>query len=97
MKIASIRLSKVAAVIPFVVMLEILMTAATSRATETKIPVTISGGHDIAKNDYGRPITLMAAALGVKPEEFHKAFSGSRLHMDAGQRALKRVATKKLS
>src|SRR3954462_1128971 len=76
MKIGSIRLSKVAAVIRFVVMLEILMAAATSRATETKIPVTISGGHDIAKNDYGRPITLMAAALGVKPEEFRKAFSG---------------------
>lgn len=43
---------------------------------ETKIPVTFSGGHDIAKNDYGRPITLMAAALGVKPDEFRKAFSG---------------------
>ena len=28
------------------------------RAVETKIPVTFSGGHDIAKNDYGRPIAL---------------------------------------
>ena len=54
------------------------MAAATSRATETKIPVTFSGGHDIAKNDFGRPVTLMAAALGVKPEEFRKAFSGVR-------------------
>src|SRR6185503_10206426 len=46
------------------------------QANETKVPVTFSGGHDIAKNDYGRPITLMAAALHVKPEEFRKAFSG---------------------
>lgn len=52
------------------------MAAATSRATETKIPVTFSGGHEIGKQDYGRPITLMAAALGVKPDEFRKAFSG---------------------
>lgn len=40
------------------------------------LPVEFSGGHDIGKNDYGRPITLMAAALRVKPEEFRKAFSG---------------------
>lgn len=49
-----------------------------ARAAETKIPIAFSGGHEIAKNDYGRPITLMAAALGVKPEEFRKAFSGVR-------------------
>jgi hypothetical protein len=76
MKIGSNRFPKLAAVISCVVMLGITMAAATSRATETKVPVTFSGGHDIAKNDYGRPITLMAAALGVKPEEFRKAFSG---------------------
>jgi hypothetical protein len=52
------------------------MPAKISNAAETKVPVTFSGGHDIAKNDYGRPITLMAAALGVKPDEFRKAFSG---------------------
>src|SRR6187401_3427110 len=46
------------------------------RADETKVPVTFSGGHDLGKNDYGRPCTLMAAALGVKPDEFRKAFSG---------------------
>jgi hypothetical protein len=55
-----------------------LLTMAHTRiqAAETKVPITFSGGHDIAKNDYGRPITLMAAALRVKPEEFRKAFSG---------------------
>src|ERR1700760_4666414 len=47
-----------------------------ARAEETKVAVTFTGGHELAKNDYGRPINLMAAALGVKPEEFRKAFSG---------------------
>jgi len=47
-------------------------------ADETKLPVTFTGGHEIGKNDYGRPVVLMAAALGVKPDEFRKAFSGVR-------------------
>jgi hypothetical protein len=54
------------------------MCATNAQAAETKVPVSFSGGHDIAKNDYGRPITLMAAALHVKPEEFRRAFSGVR-------------------
>jgi hypothetical protein len=53
-----------------------LETTAMTSAAETRIPVTFSGGHDLGKNDYGRPITLMAAALGVKPDEFRQAFSG---------------------
>jgi hypothetical protein len=63
---------------PLVMCLTLSMTimAKTSRAEETKVPVTFSGGHELGKNDYGRPITLMAAALGVKPDEFRKAFSG---------------------
>jgi hypothetical protein len=47
-------------------------------AVEAKVPVTLTGGHEIGKNDYGRPVVLMAAALGVKPDEFRKAFSGVR-------------------
>jgi hypothetical protein len=43
---------------------------------EKKVAVTFSGGHEIAKNDFGRPIALMAAGLGVKPEVFREAFSG---------------------
>jgi hypothetical protein len=78
MKFVSNRLPKFTPLLLPVVMLGLPMAAVTSRATETKIPVTFSGGHDIAKNDFGRPITLMAAALGVKPEEFRKAFSGVR-------------------
>lgn len=54
----------------------IAMSITPTRAAETRVPVTFSGGHDLGKNDYGRPCTLMAAALGVKPDEFRKAFSG---------------------
>jgi hypothetical protein len=53
-----------------------LSVATKINAAETKVPVTFSGGHEIAKNDFGRPIPLMAAALGVKPEVFREAFSG---------------------
>ncbi|HEX4129236.1 MAG TPA: hypothetical protein VHZ24_04285 [Pirellulales bacterium] len=45
-------------------------------AEETKIPVTFTGGHEIGRGDYGRPVLLIAAALGVKPDEFREAFSG---------------------
>ncbi len=40
------------------------------------IPVTFTGGHDIGKEDHGRPCVLIAAALGVKTEVFREAFSG---------------------
>jgi hypothetical protein len=43
---------------------------------ETKFPVTFTGGHDFGKNDFGRPVVLIAAALDVKPEVFREAFSG---------------------
>jgi hypothetical protein len=43
-----------------------------------KIPVNFTGGHDIGANDFGRPVVLMAAALGVKPDQFREAFSGVR-------------------
>ncbi|BBO32446.1 hypothetical protein [Lacipirellula parvula] len=48
----------------------------TAAAEETRVPVKFAGGHDISKKDFGRPIPLIAAALGVKPEVFRKAFSG---------------------
>ncbi|HTU24702.1 MAG TPA: hypothetical protein VMF30_04865 [Pirellulales bacterium] len=43
---------------------------------EQRVPVKISGGHEIGRNDFGRPVLLMAAGLGVKPEVFREAFSG---------------------
>ncbi len=52
------------------------LSVATVAAAETTVPVTFSGGHEFGKNDYGRPVVLIAAALGVKPEVFREAFSG---------------------
>lgn len=43
---------------------------------ETQVPVTFSSGHEIGAGDFGRPVTLIAAALKVKPEVFREAFSG---------------------
>jgi hypothetical protein len=47
-----------------------------ARAAETKVPVTFSGGHDTDPQDGGRPVVLVAAGLGVKPEVFREAFRG---------------------
>jgi hypothetical protein len=49
--------------------------SAQTDAGETKVPVTFSGGHEIGRNDYGRPVVLIAAGLGVKPDVFRQAFS----------------------
>lgn len=45
-------------------------------AEEKHVPVTFTGGHEIGRDDYGRPVALIAAALGVKPDVFREAFSG---------------------
>ena len=41
-----------------------------------QVPVTFEGGHDIDRRDGGRPVVLVASALGVTPEKFREAFSG---------------------
>jgi hypothetical protein len=41
----------------------------------TRVPVTFSGGHETVPVDHGRPVVLIAAALGVKDEVFRDAFS----------------------
>ncbi len=46
------------------------------QAAEMNVPVTFTGGHEIGKKDFGRPVALIAAALGVKTEVFREAFSG---------------------
>ena len=46
------------------------------KADRGKPAVTFAGGHDIARNDHGRPIPLIAAALGVPDAVFREAFSG---------------------
>src|SRR5262245_18572082 len=72
------RIGCLALTIACLFMLESTMSKAKTEADETKTPVTFTGGHEIGKNDFGRPVVLMAAALGVKPDEFRKAFSGVR-------------------
>jgi len=52
------------------------MVCVTGRAGETKVPVNFSGGHETDPRDGGRPVVLVAAALGVKPEVFRDAFRG---------------------
>jgi hypothetical protein len=44
----------------------------------TKVPVVFSGGHETDSRDNGRPVVLVAGALGVTPEVFRDAFS--RVH-----------------
>ncbi len=41
----------------------------------TKIPLVFQGGHDTDPRDHGRPVILVAAALGVPPQVFRDAFS----------------------
>lgn len=48
----------------------------TSSTTTNGVTVTISGGHETDARDGGRPVVLVAAALGVPTEVFRTAFSG---------------------
>jgi Spy/CpxP family protein refolding chaperone len=41
----------------------------------TRVPVEFSGGHETVPVDHGRPVALVAAALGVQDEVFREAFS----------------------
>jgi hypothetical protein len=54
----------------------VLIPLVIALAAESKVPVTFSGGHETDPKDKGRPVVLIAAALGVKPEVFREAFSG---------------------
>jgi hypothetical protein len=40
-----------------------------------RVPVVFSDGHETVAVDHGRPVALIAAALGVKDEVFRDAFS----------------------
>ncbi|MET0263493.1 MAG: hypothetical protein ABW223_11380 [Rariglobus sp.] len=44
----------------------------------TRVPVVFSGGHETEPVDRGRPVKLIAAALGVTDEVFREAFSAVR-------------------
>ena len=40
-----------------------------------RVPVVFTGGHETEEVNHGRPVVLIAAGLGVKPEVFREAFS----------------------
>jgi hypothetical protein len=44
-------------------------------ADEERVQLTITGGHGTDPRDHGRPVVLIANALGVPPEVFREAFS----------------------
>ena len=43
-----------------------------------RVPVVFSGGHETDPRDHGRPVVLVAGALGVAPDVFREAFSHVR-------------------
>lgn len=50
----------------------------------TRQAVVFSGGHDTDRRDGGRPVGLIAAALGVPPEVFREAFTHVHPAHDGG-------------
>ena len=53
-----------------------MVTGSGRAAEEKRVPLVLSGGHEIGEGDFGRPVPLIAAALGVRPEKFREAFRG---------------------
>jgi hypothetical protein len=49
-----------------------------AKSDAKKMTVTFTGGHETDPQDKGRPVVLIASALGVKSEVFREAFSGVR-------------------
>jgi hypothetical protein len=49
--------------------------ALAEEASAKQVPVVFSGGYETAPVDHGRPVALVAGALGVAPEVFREAFS----------------------
>jgi hypothetical protein len=62
----------------------VLLATSSSRAQSnssssmTRVPVVFSGGHETDPRDRGRPVVLIAAALGVPADVFREAFSHVR-------------------
>ena len=78
MKPASPRLSRIVALAILAFTVADATIAAESKPLPsgvTRAPVVFSGGHATALRDHGRPVVLIAAALGVEPEVFREAFS----------------------
>lgn len=52
------------------------ITLSAAEGAEMKVAIKFSGGHETDPQDGGRPVVLVAAGLGVKPEVFREAFRG---------------------
>jgi hypothetical protein len=50
------------------------LQASARAAGEEKAPLVFTGGHETDPRDRGRPVALVAGALGVPPEVFREAF-----------------------
>ncbi len=51
------------------------MRAQSAASTPARVPVVFAGGYDTEGRDRGRPVVLIAAALGLPPEVFREAFT----------------------
>ncbi|RYG57492.1 hypothetical protein EON80_28195, partial [bacterium] len=56
----------------------VTQAAPSKPVTDGKVQVVFSGGHETEGRDRGRPVVLIAGALGVPAEVFREAFSGVR-------------------
>lgn len=61
----------------------------------TRVPVSFSGGHETERRDGGRPVVLIAAALGVPSEVFREAFSGVHPAREEGGPSLQQAQQNK--
>ena len=85
MQFARLKFDEVVAAAVFVVAISAIAGNAATGADQsqekklppgvTRVAVTFSGGHETDPRDRGRPVVLVAGALGVKPEVFREAFS----------------------
>jgi hypothetical protein len=70
--------------LPLMLAAVVLSAASTLRAQSdrgnsmTRVPLVFSGGHETDPRDRGRPVVLIAAALGVPSDVFREAFSHVR-------------------
>jgi len=51
------------------------LAVSAARAEPVQVPLVFSGGHETDPHDRGRPVALIAGALGVPAEVFREAFS----------------------
>lgn len=53
-------------------------TQTAQKLAGTRVPLVFTGGHETDPRDHGRPVNLVAGALGVPAEVFREAFSRVR-------------------